>query len=261
LSYNSAYLKFFYSKIALFFITALLLSSCFSAKSASVKVVTESLPPYQIKMEDGSVGGYSTEVINELFKITGDTQELHLLPWARAYGIALTEPNILIYSIAHTRERDPLFHWIGRVKYERFYFWGLKSKNTKNYDTLHSIKNLPISSVNKNNTEQFLREHGFKNIYTVVKSEQVLLMLDNERVDIILSNELTLKSLCKSINYDFSKLKKLLEAEDLQNNLSIAFGINTDPKLVQRFQAAYAELTISGKLKEIQQKWSIKDEY
>ena len=120
---------------------------------------------------------------------------------------------------------------------------------------------MPISSVNKNNTEQFLRGNGFKNIYTVVKAEQVLLMLDSERVDIILSNELTLKSLCKSINYDFSKLKKLLEAEDLQNNLSIAFGINTDPKLVQRFQAAYAELAISGKLKEIQQKWSIKDEY
>jgi len=261
LNYHSAFLKYFNFQGVIAFCALLFIFPSFSVKSELVKVVTEYLSPYQIKMEDGSLGGYSTEVIAELFKLTGDTADLQTLPWARAYGISRTEPNVLIYSIAHTKERDPLFHWVGSLRNERFYFWGLKSKINKNYTSLNSIKNLVISSINKNNTEKFLTDNGFENIYTVVKGEQGLLMLDNQRVDIILSNELTLKALSASINYDFSKLTKLLEAEDLQGNLSIAFGYNTEPKIVQRYQTAYAELVSSGKLIEIQKKWSIKDEY
>ncbi len=236
------------------------LSPSFSAKSEEIKVVTEYLPPHQIKMEDGSLGGYATEVIGALFKITGDTPDIYVLPWARAYGIALRESNVLIYSIAHTSARDPLFHWVGPLKYERFYFWGLKSNMTKDYQSLDSMKGMLLGSINENNTEQYLIENGFKNIYNVVKGEQSLLMLEKQRIDIILSNEVTLKLLSQSINYDFSKLKRLKEAKSLQNNISIAFGFNTDPKLIERFQVAYAKLVTSGKLLEIKDKWSITDE-
>lgn len=254
------YGKFLNSQIAFLVITGLFILSSFSAKSEVVKVVTEYLPPYQIKLEDGSLGGYSTDVITELFKITGDIPDIHILPWARAYGTARREPNVLIYSISHTSARDPLFHWIGPLKYERFYFWALKSKITKEYESLHAIKSMLIASVNENNTEQYLIDNGFKNIYKVIKGEQSLLMLEKQRIDIILSNELTLALQSQNIDYDFSTLTKLQEAKGLQNNLSIAFGFNTDPKVIERFQTAYTELVTSGKLVEIKHKWSIKDE-
>ncbi|PKG84210.1 hypothetical protein CXF85_08890 [Colwellia sp. 75C3] len=260
MNYQGTFPNVFNSHLALIALAGLVFLASFSAKSEEIKVVTEYLPPYQIKLEDGSLGGYATEVISELFRITGDIPDIHILPWARAYGIARREPNILVYSIAHTKVRDPLFHWVGPLKYERFYFWGLKSKITKEYESLDSIKGMLIASINENNTEQYLIENGFKNIYKVVKGEQRLLMLEKQRIDIILSNELILKSLSHSIDYDFSKLKKLQEAKGLQSNLSIAFGFNTEPKLIERFQAAYAELVTSGKLREIKHKWSIVDE-
>jgi polar amino acid transport system substrate-binding protein len=260
LNYQGIFFKILNSLIALIVLIAFVLFPSFSAKSEVIKVVTEYLPPYQIKMEDGSLGGYATDVISELFKITDDTPDIHVLPWARAYGIARRESNVLIFSISHTSERDPFFHWIGPLKYERFYFWALKSNITEKYKSLDSMKDMLIGSINENNTELYLIENGFKNIYNVVKAEQSLLMLEKQRIDIILSNELTLELLSKSINYDFSKLKKLQEVKSLQNNISIAFGLNTDAKLIERFQVAYAEIVTSGKLLEIKAKWSITDE-
>lgn len=244
---------------SIIFIVLFVLPS-FVAKADIINVVTEYLPPYQIKKIDGSLGGYATEVISLLFKITGDTADVQVLPWARAYDMARKQPNTLIYSIAHTDERDPLFHWVGSLKYERFYFWGLKSNITKEHDSLNLLKSMRIAAVNGNNTERYLRNNDFKNIYTVVQGKQRILMLDRNRVDILISNELVLKSLSESIAYDFSKLKRLEEAKDLQNNLSIAFSLSTSPKVVQRFQTAYTQLLTSGKLAEIKNKWSIVDD-
>jgi polar amino acid transport system substrate-binding protein len=232
----------------------------FLTKAEKIKVVTEFLPPFQIKMEDGSVGGYATEVISELFKLTGDTPDVQVLPWARAYKTAKNTSTVLIYSIAHTSERDALFHWVGSLKFERFYFWGLRSEDYQSDETLTPLKNMLIASANDYNTEQYLKDNGFKNIYKVVKSEHGLLMLEKKRVDIILSNELVLRSLSDSIGFDFSKLKRLEEAQGLQNNLSIAFSLSTPSTVVQRFKLAYSQLLTSGKLVEIKKKWMIIDD-
>jgi len=240
--------------------TALIVFPCFLVKADIVKVVTEYLPPFQIQKVDGSLGGYATEVVAELFKLSGDTPDVQVLPWARAYSIARKQPNILIYSIAHTKERTSLFHWVGSLKYERFYFWGLKSKFTHGKGSLELLKDMLIASANDYNTEQYLLDNGFKNTYEVVKSEHSLLMLEKQRVDIVLSNELVLKSLCESIGYDFSKLQRLQEAEGLQNNLSIAFSQNTSPELINRFKVAYGQLLTSGKLANIKRKWAIVDD-
>ncbi len=237
-----------------------ILFSSFNLPAKTIDVVTEYLPPFQIKMPDGTLGGYATEVIAELFKLTGDTANTQVLPWARAYEMAKKNKNTLIYSISHTKERAPQFHWIGSLKFERFYFWGLKSKFKTNHISPLTLKQMQIASSNEYNTSQYLKKMGFKNIYHVVRSELSLFMLEKERVDLILSNELVLKSLCKTLGFDFSKLQKLQEALGMQNDLSIAFSLNTDPDIIERYQAAYTQLLLSGKLGEIKRKWLISDE-
>jgi len=260
LNYKGVFLSLVNFLITSIIFTGLFYLPSFLVKADIVKVVTEYLPPFQIRMIDGSLSGYGTEVIAELFKITGDTPDVQVLPWARAYANARKKTNVLIYSIAHTKDRDPLFHWVGSLKYERFYFWGLKSKFSQVDDSLDSLKEMLIASANDYNTEQYLIDNGFDNTYKVVKSEHSLLMLEKQRVDILLSNELVLKSLSETIGFDFSKLIKLQEAKDLQNNLSIAFSLSTSPELIKRFQAAYNQLLTSGKLAKIKKKWLIVDD-
>jgi len=260
LNYKGVSFRCIKSLVTLLIITELFILPSFLVKAERIKVVTEYLPPFQVKMDDGSLGGYATEVISELFKLTGDTPDIHVFPWARAYQAAKNAPSVLIYSIAHTTERDSRFHWVGSLKYERFYFWGLKSKYSQADSALIPLKNLLIASENDYNTEQYLKDNGFNRIYKVVKSEQSLLMLEKERIDIILSNELVLRSLSENINFDFTKLKRLEEAHGLQNHLSVAFSLSTPPLTVQRFKTAYTQLLTSGKLAEIKKKWMIIDD-
>ena len=58
--------------------------SCMS--SERVRVVTEYLEPYQIKLADGSLGGYMTEVVKAVFHLTGDSPDIEVMPWARAFS-------------------------------------------------------------------------------------------------------------------------------------------------------------------------------
>lgn len=91
------------------------------ANEKPLKIVTEYLKPYQIKNEDGSLGGYGTDIVQALLTLTNKKADIAVLPWARAYRMALNEPNVLIFSIARTPHRENLFQWIGTIKSHQIY--------------------------------------------------------------------------------------------------------------------------------------------
>ena len=93
-------------------------------------VVTECNQPCNIRESDGLPDSLPTAVIIELFKLTNDSANIQVLPWARAYDLALTQKNVLIYSISKTNKRKKLFSWIGDILIERYYVWELKETNT-----------------------------------------------------------------------------------------------------------------------------------
>lgn len=239
-------------------------SLCLIFASASyaekIKVVTEYLAPFQIKDEQGKLSGFSTDVVKALFAHTKDRPDIHVQPWARTYHSALSEPNVMIYSLAHTKQRDPLFHWVGKLKFERFYFWGLKSQFSEPFDNIEQLKPYLISASKNYNTNQFLKSHGFKNLFDVVRDEQSLKLLYKGRIDLILSNELVLTKLLEKLKLDKNKVQKLFELKDLSNDISIAFSLNTEPCLLERYRSAYQHLVKSGKFDQIRNKWSITDD-
>lgn len=231
-----------------------------SVYAEKITVVTEYLPPFQQANEDGSLGGYATEVLHELFALTGDEADIQVIPWARAYDRALKESNVLIYSIAHTKERASLFHWVGALRYEHFYFWGLKTKFSQPFSELTDIKPISIAAPKGHNSEQYLTAKDFTNIYRVVKSDQQVQMLYHNRVDMVLGNSLIIRSQAKELGFSPEMLIKLMPAYELNNSLDIALSKPSDPKLVKRLQKAFRHLVGTGKLAEIKAKWSIVDD-
>ena len=226
-------------------------------KAEPIHVVTEYLTPYQLKKADGSLGGFSTEVVNELFKLTGDTANIQIMPWARAYTTALNQKNTLIYSIARTKTREPLFNWVGSLTTERLYFWGLKSKFEHKVNSIEQLKTKRIAASRKSNAEQYLRANNFKRIFPLVIEDQTMQMLYRDRVDLIIGTEQTFKALTTKLSLPFDKIIKVIEIPDLNVDLSIAFSLDTSPDILQRFIKAHQQLAASGKLAEIQNKWQI----
>jgi len=235
---------------------------CFavSVYGQTITVVTEYLAPYQIKNEDGSLGGFGTEVVNRLFELTNETPKTHVLPWARAYRMALNEPNVLIYSIARTPVREELFTWIGTLKTQRFFMWGLPHKFPKTLTSIEQAKQYRISVSKDYDSAIFLQQRNFPYLSFTTRDTQNVGMLIKERVDIILSSSSVLSQIINKQSYSPSNFKKLLEVKELNSHLSVAFSRNSDKKLVNRFKVAFKYLTETGELQKIKQKWGIIDE-
>jgi polar amino acid transport system substrate-binding protein len=238
-------------------ISTFLLLASFCGQSTEIKVVTEFLEPYQIKKPDGTLGGFSTDVVKALFEITEDQAEIEVMPWARAYEIALNKPNILIYSIAHTKIRDTKFHWVGALKEERLYFWGLKKHFTKSDYEVSGLKHYKIAVSRNSNSAQYLIAQNFSNIYQLANERQNMNMLFIDRVDLILATQITIETRAKSLGYDFNMLQRLNEVAALNNKLSIAFSIGTSPKLITQYQAAFQQLITNGQLEKLKEKWKL----
>lgn len=93
------------------------------AFACPVQVLTEDLPPYQLVEQGELVGGRSYIQVQQVLLKAGWSCQSTVLPWARAYTLALQQSDTLIYSLVRTKEREALFHWIlplGVVDY-RFY--------------------------------------------------------------------------------------------------------------------------------------------
>lgn len=243
---------------------ALILALLLSTKSFgatlpenNIKVVTEYLEPYQIQNPDGTIGGFSTEVVLALFKEAKRTADISVMPWARAYEMAKLQTNTMIYSIAHTKHRDSQFHWVGSLKKERLYFWGLKKHFPHPISTLALLKGYKVAASRNSNVAQYLVDEKFFNIYQLIKEEQNMLMLYRERVDLIVATELTLRNRAKRLGLDFNNIVKIKEAKELNNDLSIAFSKNTDAELFNHFKLAFDRIENKGTIQNLRRKWQI----
>lgn len=249
-----------YSKIVCLGLALLSLFASFTIKAQTIEVLTEHLPPFQQLNEDGSIGGYATEVIHRLFEITKDEANIQVVPWARAYDRALNEKNILIYSISHTESRHEQFHWVGALRYEQFHFWGLNTNFSQPISDLQQLKNISVAATNEHNSEQYLTQKGFNNVYRVVNNDQPIQMLFNHRVNMVLGNSLIIKRQALDLGFQHSLLMPIASAPALDNSLDIALSKKSDPALVKRFKLAFKQLKDSGELDKIKTKWQINDD-
>lgn len=80
----------------------------------ALNLMTEDDPPHNM-LKDGGISGIAADKLAEAFRRTGVPQNMQLVPWARAYQSALTQPGYCAFSAARTAEREPLFKWIGPV--------------------------------------------------------------------------------------------------------------------------------------------------
>lgn len=94
---------------------SLLWIAVFSVQAAEgLELVTEDDPPHNM-IKGGKLVGIATEKIEEAFKRSAVPEHMELMPWARAYQSALTQPGYCVFSAARTPEREASFKWVGPI--------------------------------------------------------------------------------------------------------------------------------------------------
>lgn len=226
---------------------------------APLRIVTEELPPYNMT-QDGRVTGMSTEVVQAVLKEIGVDATIHVMPWARAYELALNESNVLIYSIARTSAREPLFHWVGGIAPTRWYLYSLAERPVK-LDSLDEARHYQIATVNQDVGEQYLISKGFRigeQLQSSTKYEHNYRKLKVDHVEMWISNELNAQYLARQNGEDPAKvLIRSLPIPDLSNEegLCMALSRKTPAETVEKFRAGLEAIHRNGVYDAILRKW------
>jgi len=153
------------------------------APSAEWVAVTENFPPYNY-LEEGKAAGYSTELVKNLASAANIPLQIELLPWSRAMLRARTEPNVLIFSMLRTPEREDRYHWVGPIDDMSIYVWQLRDTDIEAIQKTKGITYAASSSLDEANI--IMLEDRFsvnrKSVSTVETTEQLFGMLLKRRV-------------------------------------------------------------------------------
>lgn len=243
-----------YGKILIVGMIAILLNGFVEANNVSIYCDGATLPT-EFRDENGELTGLSVDVVRELQKRVGNSGEIIILPWARAYRTALAEPNIILFTASRSKDREDKFHWIIHVTTRRTVLFGKRGSPLIVGSIADARQVKQIGVLRDGNREKFLQEKGFTNLENVATHEQNLKKLLGGRIDLIFMSSIEAASLAKKAGIPFGELEPKYTV--YSNDSYIVLSKNgTTPDTVQKWTEAALAMKADGTFKKIGDKWS-----
>ncbi|MEF2144709.1 MAG: transporter substrate-binding domain-containing protein [Desulfovibrionaceae bacterium] len=223
-----------------------------SAASQELRVVTENWPPYNY-LEDGVVTGCSTQVVRAVLEEAGLHADIELLPWARAYLVAQSLPNVLIYTIARTPEREEFFHWIGPMGHRRVHFFRQASGPEFVVNGPEDIRDHVLGLVRGDFSHQYCQSLGLEEgeHYILAGSvEQSLEMLLAGRVSLISGTDEVMAQLLRDRGLEPETVVPVFELPG-ESGYYMALSKGSDEDVLAALQEAFARLEALGEVQRL----------
>lgn len=225
-------------------------------ESDNIRIVTEDYPPYSYR-EGDSIVGISTDVVNNILQRAELNGKIYIMKWEDAYNFALTESNVLIYSIGRTEIRENLFKWVGEIVPSDVYIYALRSRGDVKISSISDLKKYKIGDLKENASFQWLKKAGIEEknfIFAENQSDNFINLKDNI-VDCVIVNEYVAKYTFDKMGEDPFLYKKIYFVKDISNILNLAFSINTDDEIVEACRRVLTEIKYDGTYKKILDKY------
>ena len=230
----------------------ILLLSVTSGWSQELTIISEENPPFNFT-KDGVFTGSSTEVVREIMRRLNQPGDMEVMTWARAYQLAQTRPNVVLFSTARTQQRENLFHWIGPIYRVRFGFYARKGSNLV-LTCLADAKKVGAIAPYKNDVrEQLLKTMGFTNLDSSKSPVSNLKKLLAGRVDLWLYSNLGVRSVAGQIGINPDEVEFVLPFKDVFAYIAISKG--TSQAVVGQWKAALEAMKRDGSFEKISRQW------
>ena len=215
-------------------------------------IISEENPPFNFT-RDGVFTGAATEVVREIMRRLNVKSEIQVMTWARAYQLARTRPNVVLYSTARTAERENLFHWVGPIYKVRFGFYARKGSGLVLTCLADAKKVNAIATYKDDVREQLLKSLGFSNLDSSKSPASNLKKLLAGRVDLWLYSNLGVPLVAGQIGIDPADVELVLPFKDV--NVYIAISKNTPSAVADQWQAALEAIKREGTFDKISSQW------
>ena len=236
--------------ITIAIVLILLLSGNIGAQELTI--ISENNPPFNF-VKQGEITGSSGEVVREMLRRMNRTDKIQVMTWARGYNLALTQPNVILFSTARTNQRENLFHWVGPLHRVRFGFYARKESGLR-LKSLEDAKKVGAIATYKDDVrEQLLKSQGFTNLDSSKSPASNLKKLMAGRVDLWLFSNLGVKRVARQVGVNPQELELVLPFKDYYVYIAISRG--TARAVIDRWRGVLEELKREGIFKEIAGQW------
>lgn len=215
------------------------------AQPPRIEAVTEESSLTYVR--DGKVTGPASEVVRATLQRAGLVDHrLSLYPWARAYDLALREPNTLIFLIARTPAREPLFKWAGEFLRIEYHLYRLRGREDVRVHTLDDARQYAIGVMRDDVRQQYLQGRGFKKLVVSARNVDTLRMLVDGRVQLLPLPQTDVARFSREAGIDPSSLERVYTLDEMTTGIYMAYSRSTPDAVVQRTQQAFDSLKAEG---------------
>ncbi len=218
-----------------------------------IRIMTIIEPPTNFLDEGGNLTGITVDFVRAIQKHLGNTDEIELMPWKRAYGLALEETNIILFTAGRYEERENLFNWMAQVT-KRDYALFAKADSNIQINSLEDAKKVGAIGVMRGAIrEQMLLEEGFTNLESVTEHTQNIEKLMLGRIDLMTSSSLEIANTAKEAGLSYADVKSVYVFKTIDSY--IMMSKETPAETVEKWQKAAQELKDDGTYEQISEKW------
>lgn len=234
-------------------LVAALVLFCATQTLTALTILCEDDPPFQLKTEQGTLSGFTVELVRAIQKEVGNSDPIALVPWPRGYAMAQTEKDVVLFSMMRTAERNPRFHWVGPIKETRWIFV-LRANSPIKLASLDDARKLKTLAVPRNDArDEFLTKMGFTNLVRVTENQQAAKMLLSGRVDAYVSSDNALPEDLKAAGADLKGIQRSLAFNRYQ--IYIAISKATNPAVAAAWNQALDKFKKNGTFQALFARW------
>ncbi|HEX3140495.1 MAG TPA: transporter substrate-binding domain-containing protein [Rhizobacter sp.] len=231
--------------ITRFIVGMALAGACAALPAQTIKAVTEA-SSYTFP-KNGKVGGPASQIVETTLQRAGLTDySIALYPWARAYDLALQQPNVLIYLIARTPAREAQFKWAGEFLHIEYHLYKLRDRKDIVVRNLQEARAYTVGVMRDDVRHEYLRSQGFNKLVVSAQNIDNFKKLINGQVQLVPMPERDAALLCEEAHVDCASLEKVYTLDALSSGIYMAYSKATPDDIVARTRAAFDRLKADG---------------
>lgn len=201
--------------------------------SVPIAIYTENSPPGNF-VADGRLQGPAVRVVEEILARLGSPSSIEVVPWARGYHLAQTQPNVALFSTSRLPHRETLFKWVGPLYTQRWGFYARRQADVA-IATLEEARAVArIGTYREDAKEQYLQSIGFSNLVSTNNNIGNVQHLMEGSIDLWVSSDFNMPYIVRYAGYDPQQLRLAMSFKTVGNY--IAFSPQTSDRLVARWQ-------------------------
>ena len=215
-------------------------------------ILADVVPLFSEVGERGKLKGIAADLVRDILDEVSLKQHILSAPWERIAKEAMTKPNVLVFSVIRTDERERVFHWITPVSKNLHGLYGIDKPS---FDSFADVpRNYRVGTLLEDYRYNIAIDHGF-NVKAYGSWQALVGALFNNEIDTIFGsqgaidfgcnpNQFKCETITLSSKYDISTAYLALSKKD------------TCVLVLEKLKLAAAGVKMSEKFNEQLSSWS-----